>query len=164
MSDKHLRAQVLNELSEAGELIRLKVWDLKETFYMRAEDMAILNKTALDVDRKAFFLAPLDNLLWDRKLVKDIFNFEYSWEVYKPVSSRKYGYYVLPVLYGNQLVARFEPEKHRANEPLSIKKWWWEEGVAVTDNTISAVTEALQAFCSYLKADGLTAESLLKIM
>ncbi len=108
-------------------------------------------------------MAPLDNLLWDRKLVKDIFDFEYSWEVYKPVSKRQYGYYVLPVLYGDQLVARFEPEMHRGNEPLIIKNWWWEESYQVKENDIEAMVECFEKFCKYLKADGLAESSWRKI-
>ena len=49
-----------------------------------------------------------DNLIWDRKLLKLLFEFEYIWEVYKPKDTREYGYYVLPVLYGNQFIARVE--------------------------------------------------------
>lgn len=48
------------------------------------------------------FIAPLDNLLWGRAMIKSIFGFDYSWEVYIPVNKRKYGYYVLPVLYNNR--------------------------------------------------------------
>ena len=48
--------------------------------------------------KRVRFLAPLDNLLWDRRLVEAIFGFEYRWEVYVPAEKRKYGYYVLPVM------------------------------------------------------------------
>ncbi|HEX3046986.1 MAG TPA: crosslink repair DNA glycosylase YcaQ family protein, partial [Bacillota bacterium] len=90
----------------------------------------------------------------DRELVEKIFGFTYSWEVYLPVEKRKYGYYVLPVLYGDQLVARFEPEVYRGKNPLQIKNWWWEEGVKVTPEMKAAVNEGLQKFCQYLQADG----------
>lgn len=53
------------------------------------------------------FIAPLDNIIWDRKFVKEIFDFEYIWEVYKPEKLRQYGYYVLPILLGDKLIARF---------------------------------------------------------
>ncbi|MEK4517825.1 crosslink repair DNA glycosylase YcaQ family protein [Paenibacillus sp. FSL H8-0122] len=164
VSDKKLRIHVLNELFEDGELVQLKIKGSKEIFYMRSEDKEVLNQMSMEIPvSKALFLAPLDNLLWDRKLIKDIFDFEYSWEVYKPVSSRKYGYYVLPVLVGNQLVARFEPEKHRANEPLNVKNWWWEDGITITGQLIDAVFEGINDFCSYLKADGLSPKSTERI-
>lgn len=163
VSDKNLRKKILKELLEDGELILVKVEGLNETFYIRADDTSMLDNLNSSIDKKASFLAPLDNLLWDRKLVKDIFDFEYSWEVYKPVSKRQYGYYVLPVLYGDKLVARFEPEIHRGNEPLIIKNWWWEENYQVTEEAIAAMIECLERFCKYLKADGLEESSWRKI-
>lgn len=104
-----------------------------------------------------------DNLLWDRKLVKDIFDFEYSWEVYVPVSKRKYGYYVLPVLYGDRIIARFEPEIHRGDAPLVIKNWWWEDRNFVTDEVIGEVIECFTGFCRFLKSRGLSDISYEKI-
>jgi len=163
VSDKNLRKKILKELLEDGELILVEVEGLNETFYIRYEDISMLDNLNSSIDKKASFLAPLDNLLWDRKLVKDIFDFEYSWEVYKPVSKRQYGYYVLPVLYGDQLVARFEPEMHRGNESLIIKNWWWEENYQVTEEAIAAMMECLERFCKYLKADGLEESSWRKI-
>lgn len=164
VSDKGLRSQILNELYEEGELVRVEVDGINETFYLRSVDVDILNHIEPDISKKASFLAPLDNLLWDRKLVKDIFDFEYSWEVYIPVTKRKYGYYVLPVLYGDQLVARFEPEMHRGNDPLVIKNWWWEENFKVTKAAVDAVMAAFKNFCRYLEADGLSEGSFNKTM
>ena len=55
------------------------------------------------------FLAPLDPMLWDRKLIEAIWNYQYSWEIYTPAVKRKYGYYVLPVVYGDRFIGRIEP-------------------------------------------------------
>jgi uncharacterized protein YcaQ len=54
------------------------------------------------------FLAPLYNMLWDRKLIKALFGFDYKWEIYTPEGERKYGYYVLPILYGDSFFGRIE--------------------------------------------------------
>ena len=96
------------------------------------------------------FIAPLDNLIWDRRLARDLFDFDYVWEVYKPAAERQYGYYVLPVLYGDRFVARFEPEQDKEAGVLRIKQWWWEPGVAVTDEMRSALRAAFAAFVDYL--------------
>lgn len=159
VSDKQLRNEILQELCAEGELLRVQVEDINENFYIRAEDSHMLSELERDFDQKVTFLAPLDNLLWDRKLVKDIFDFEYSWEVYIPVSKRKYGYYVLPVLYGDKLIARFEPEIHRGNEELTIKNWWWENKDIVTDEVMTEVTDCFTRFCRFLKASGLSEET-----
>ncbi len=163
ISNKILRQRILNELVEKEELIFIKVENLKETFYLRKEDISILNDAKSVNENNVKFLAPLDNLIWDRKLTRDIFDFDYTWEVYKPIDKRKYGYYVLPVLYGAKIVARFEPELHRGNKPLVIKNWWWEDNFEVTNDCIDSVKEALDKFCKYLKADGISKDSFNKI-
>lgn len=163
ISNKTLRQRVLNGLVDEGELVLIRVENLKETFYLRKEDISILNDSTSINGSNVKFLAPLDNLIWDRKLTRDIFDFDYTWEVYKPIDKRKYGYYVLPVLYGDRIVARFEPELHRGNKPLVIKNWWWEDNFEVTNDCIDSVKEALDKFCKYLKADGISKDSFNKI-
>lgn len=148
---KDLRSEILKELIEEGEILEIQVEGIKAEFYIRKEDKGFLNNKC--ENKEARFLAPLDNMLWDREMTKAIFDFDYSWEVYVPVHKRKYGYYVLPVLYKNQLVARFEPEIQRNNDPLIIKNWWWEEGIEITGDMKSAIESALEKFCKYLHSE-----------
>ncbi|QAA33043.1 DNA glycosylase AlkZ-like family protein [Clostridium manihotivorum] len=164
VSDKALRMEALKELYEEGELIKVNVHGFNENFYMRSEDSNILELLEYNYESKVNFLAPLDNLLWDRKLVKDIFDFEYSWEVYIPIKKRKYGYYVLPVMYGDKLIARFEPEVHRGNDALVIKNWWWEEGAIITEEIINELMDCFKRFCAFLNSSGLSDESYEKII
>ena len=73
-------------------------------------------------------LAPLDPLLWDRRLVRELFGFEYIWEMYTPVEKRKDGAYVLPVMHGDRLVGRIEPRLDRATGTLEVRMWRPERG------------------------------------
>jgi uncharacterized protein YcaQ len=164
VSDKNLRMEILEELCDDGELLRVEVEGIDENFYMKAEDLHMLAELEQSLAKKVTFLAPLDNLLWDRKLVKDVFDFEYSWEVYVPAAKRKYGYYVLPVLYGDRIIARFEPEIHRGDGPLIIKNWWWEDRNCVTDEVINEIIACFTRFCRFLKASSLSYESYMKIV
>ncbi|MEM7153619.1 MAG: winged helix DNA-binding domain-containing protein [Myxococcota bacterium] len=59
-------------------------------------------------DGRMRILGPLDPVLWDRKLVAQVFGFEYIWEVYKPAAKRRWGWYVCPLLHRGQLVGRLE--------------------------------------------------------
>ena len=153
------RTEIIRELAEEGELTACRVEGSKETFYLRKEDEGFLGKRA---DRnEARFIAPLDNLIWDRDMIRELFGFTYSWEVYTPAVKRKYGYYVLPVLYKNRFVARFEPERNTGKEPLRIKNWWWEPDTVVTDDLLEAVWEALRRFSAYLGV-GMMRDSVLK--
>jgi uncharacterized protein YcaQ len=102
-------------------------------------------------------------MLWDRLMVYKLFGFQYTWEVYVPAEKRKYGYYVLPVLYQNRLIARMEPVKQEAGRPFSIKNWWWEDGISANGKMKSAVKNGIKVFSEYLKADGVDKYSLEKI-
>ena len=155
-----IRNNAIKSLLEKDQIKEIYVEEIKYPFYMKKEDINLLNET-IDKDKNEMkFIAPLDNLLWDRNLVKSIFGFDYSWEVYIPVIKRKYGYYVLPVLYNNRFVARFEPEMYRGEQELRIKKWWWEEDIIVTDKMESALRQAFDQFCNYLGAEYVNKEDL----
>ena len=155
ISNKELRMPLISRMVEENELISVGVENIEETFFIRKEDLHILNSTKSANDYKIKFLAPLDNLLWDRDLVKKIFDFSYSWEVYTPVNKRKYGYYVLPVAYNNKLVARFEPELNRGKSPLAIKNWWWEDKIKVTSQMREKAIQGLKEFSNYLGEYGI---------
>jgi uncharacterized protein YcaQ len=159
LSNPDLRKKTLKTLEEKKTIVRLEVPEINETFYMRRKDLPVLNEKS-HYDGAARFLAPLDNMLWDRLMVKKVFDFEYSWEVYVPAAKRKYGYYVLPVLYKNNLIARFEPVKYEKGRPLAVKNWWWEPSLYKKGPKIrEAVLEGLENFAHYLQANGLDGES-----
>ena len=99
------------------------------------------------------FIAPLDNIMWDRKMLDILFDFTYRWEVYTPVAKRKFGYYVLPVLYNGQFVARFEAESVRQAEEFVIKKWWWEPRIEPNDNMIEIIAQEMARFAKFLQVN-----------
>ena len=148
VSDSKLRSQLIRELVDEDELIEYQIEGSKEIFYIRKEDAGLIGKPVRN--NVAQFIAPLDNLIWDRGMIQELFDFEYTWEVYTPAAKRKFGYYVLPVLYKNQFVARFEPEPCRGTAPLQIKTWWWEPDVKITDEMITAIEDAFVRFSKFL--------------
>jgi uncharacterized protein YcaQ len=106
-------------------------------------------KIETSITNKISFLAPLDNLLWDRDFVKMVFDFDYKWEVYTPKEKRKYGYYVLPILYKSSFIGRIEFGKHRKGEPLQVEHVWLDK----TSKSIEkALQKALHSFQTYLGA------------
>lgn len=148
------RRTILDELLDNGQVLAVEVEELPgDLFYFRREDKKILNRIMNEEPaREAAFIAPLDNLLWDRKTVNRIFDFSYMWEVYKPEAKREYGYYVLPVLYGDQLVARLDPEFDKKTRVLTVNNWWWEDGIQMDQNMAEALTRCMRDFLTYLDA------------
>jgi len=151
------RQAALLRLLEQGRAIQVRVEGIEQPLYLRSADRPCLD-TALDVDSlppHAAILAPLDNLLWDRRLVNELFGFDYRWEVYKPLGERRYGYYVLPVLYGDRFIARFEPGRDKKSGALIIKQWWWEPGVVPSRDMQCALRRCLLRFLDFVGADSL---------
>ncbi len=82
-------------------------------------------------------------MLWDRKLVEAIWDYHYSWEIYTPAEKRKFGYYVLPMLYGEKLAGRIEAAADRKAETLVIKNIWYEPGIRQTKKLNKAMDSAI---------------------
>src|SRR4029078_6348142 len=105
--------------------------------FVVAEDRAFLNQAEAEVRDRASpggaepavtFLAPLDPLCWDRDLLRRLFDFDYVWEVYVPATKRRWGSYVLLLLYGDRLVGRIEPRIDRRAKTLHVIGAWFELG------------------------------------
>ena len=148
------RKKIIPRLIEKRLLLPIKIEGSDITYFIRSEDYT-RHKASKESSQSSelSFIAPLDNLLWDRKLIKEIFDFQYIWEVYKPKKIRKYGYYVLPVLYGTNFVARVEFEHNKKSRHLELKNWWWEDKIFPDQKLLSALANALEDFINYLEAD-----------
>ena len=150
-----VRRATLARLSAQGVLIPVAVEGIAQApLFIRAADAHLLDEVAgaNDAPPVAAFIGPLDNLIWDRDLIRWLFDFDYTWEVYKPAAQRKYGHYVLPVLYGDRFVARVEPIFDRKARVLTIVNWWWEAGVELDEAMVAELAECLIAFGRYLGA------------
>lgn len=144
------RNRAFDALLNEEKIVKINVEG--DSYYIPSENLPLLESDA-PVSSSVRVIAPLDNLMWDRKLIKKLFDFEYTWEVYVPKEKRKYGYYVLPVFYKDRFIARFEPEAYRGGK-LVIKSWWWEDDFKVTPGTQKAVFKMLEEFSRYLGAEG----------
>ncbi len=151
------RKAAISRLLEQGKITEVRISGIPTPLYMRSEDRpGLAGIMETDPPRpRAAILAPLDNLLWDRRLVQELFDFEYKWEVYKPVAERRFGYYVLPILYGDRFVARFEPVRDTKSNSLLIKNWWWEEGVKQSARMHAELQRCIKRFMNFLEVDEL---------
>ena len=145
-----------NRLVDRGELTVVEIEDVPDrAFLIRSEDVPTLDqvKRGRPPKARAAFIGALDNLMWDRNMLRWVFDFDYVWEVYKPVAQRRYGYYVIPILYGDRFIARMDPSFDRESRELTINNWWWENGVEVSDDMQTALATCLKQFARYLGAN-----------
>jgi uncharacterized protein len=131
------RRRILDGLLDAGVLAPVEVEGLKGHRFVLADELGLLDRAEQEVEAGlspgdqrpgVAFLAPLDPLVWDRDLLRRLFDFDYVWEVYVPEKKRRWGYYVLPILHGDRLVGRIEPRLERRARTLRIAGLWWEPG------------------------------------
>ncbi|MDA3941243.1 MAG: winged helix DNA-binding domain-containing protein [Spirochaetia bacterium] len=156
---KDHRIQGINSLLERDEIAEIKIADIDELFYMPKQELAILEDR--EEHNEAAVIAPLDNLIWDRKLISRLFNFDYKWEVYTPAKDRKYGYYVLPVIYAGCFIARFEPIMNRKTKELLVQNWWWEKDIKINQDMTDALIRCFADFAKFLNAGKISTSNSL---
>jgi len=139
------RRAILDRAVDEGALLPVDVDGLRGTRFIVADELPILERAEREVEGEvgggfdgstkpggtapgAAFIAPLDPLAWDRDLLARLWGFDYRWEVYVPAAKRRWGYYVLPILYGDRFVGRIEPRIDRAAGALRVVGLWWEAG------------------------------------
>jgi len=140
-------------LLKEKQILPLQITDtnLKRQYYLWAELLPMLEalKNAR-VSPKVYFVPPLDNLIWRRERIQDLFGFDYKWEIYVPDRKRKYGPYVLPILEGEYLVGRLDARMDRENKQLVVRRIFW-EGQA-NPSRVARVKKALEKFAGRLGA------------
>ncbi|MCZ2856803.1 MAG: winged helix DNA-binding domain-containing protein [Candidatus Bathyarchaeota archaeon] len=114
------RKTIVKELVEEDKLFPVKIDGVKQVYYVLKEHSSLLENSGASLSEKVHFLAPLDNLLWNRRMISEIFDFDYAWEVYKIPEKRVYGYYVMPILYGTRFIGRLDPKLDRQGQKMII--------------------------------------------
>ena len=131
------KAELRAELVTRRAIVPVAVEGLRGDRFVVAGELSMLDAAEREVtaglppggaEPGVAFLAPLDPLCWDRDLLRRLFDFDYLWEVYVPEAKRRWGYYVLPILYGDRFVGRIEPRIERKTKVLNVVGLWWEDG------------------------------------
>ena len=147
-----LRKRVLSDLSADKKIGSVMVEGIKVPFYYRIEDEALMQEIlagTADLKPRMSFIAPLDPLMWDKALILALWDFRYSWEIYTPAVKRKYGYYTLPIIFGDRFVGRIEAVPDRKEGILQVKGLWWEPGVRQTKALNRELERTLGRFAKF---------------
>jgi uncharacterized protein YcaQ len=155
-----------------GELIEVQVEGWKPVHYALGSDARLLRDLIAGRVPKAWtpletttteevvFLAPLDHVS-ARGRAKILFGFDYVWEVYKPEPQRKFGYYALPILWGDRLVARFDSKLDRTTNTFVVLGLWLEDKALGKDEAFAeALAGGLARFITFLGASKLDAKAI----
>jgi uncharacterized protein len=142
----------LAELLEAGELVEVAVDGWRDAGYM-LPDVRLRRPTR----QHATLLSPFDSLIWERNRTRRLFGFDYRIEVYTPAPDRRYGYFVLPLLLGDRLVARLDLKADRNTSTLRVVSAFIESG-ADPDGVASAAAPELDALRAWLQLRGIAVE------
>ena len=164
--------QILEAMLADGDLIEVQVEGWKAVHYALGSDAKVLRDlnagrvpkawTPLETTttEEVVFLAPLDPVS-ARGRAKVLFGFDYVWEVYKPEPQRKFGYYTLPILWGDRLVARFDSKLDRATNTFVILGLWLEDRALGKDEALAeALARGFARFVTFLGASKLDAQAI----
>lgn len=152
IQNKATRSASLQRLLHDNKLVEVEIEGINDVFYIPYEAQAY----PIQIDDSISFIAPLDNLIWDRSMLLELFDFDYIWEVYTPKIKRKWGYYVLPIVKGHQFIGRIEFKKHKNQDPLTILSIQWETHIEYTNELRQTLDQALKRFANYLNAPSIS--------
>jgi uncharacterized protein YcaQ len=156
LAEPAVRRELHRELVEQGALLPVEIEGLRGKRYVIAEEVGLLEEPPTPTPAVAF-IAPFDSLLWDTALLASLFDFEYVWEGFFPAAKRRWGYAVLPILFGDRLVGRIEPRIDRERGRVEVVGIWWEERFASRrpDGFVEAMRSALRDYLRFAGADRL---------
>ena len=162
------RAKMRGELLDRGEILAISVEGIRGDRYLIGDELPVLAQAEREVAAEALggtpgtppgcsFIAPLDPLLWDRGVLVPLYGFDYRWEVYTPAAKRRWGYYVLPILFGDRLVGRIEPRIDRRAGVVRLIGLSWETGFDPLTATgfVPAFAAALNAYLAFGASEAL---------
>ena len=144
------RTALREELVDDGELVPVEVEDVRGKRFVLQRGSRTARRPP-EPPPSVAFLPPFDPLVWDRGLLGSLFGFDYVWELFLPPAKRRWGWYVLPMLFRDRLVGRIEPRIDRAGGQVQVLGLWWEDGFAPrrTEGFVDAMREALRAYLDF---------------
>src|SRR5262249_42620412 len=150
IADPPERKNLHKELVELGALVPVDVEGLRGKRFVVAEEFSLLQAPPEPTPSVAF-IAPFDSLLWDTPLLADLFDFDFVWEGFFPPARRRWGYYVLPIVFGDRFVGRIEPRIEREHGEVQVLGVWWEDGFAPrrAEGFVDAMRDALDAYLRF---------------
>jgi uncharacterized protein YcaQ len=150
------RNALREELVERGDLVPVEGEGVRGKRFVVSDDVELL-ETPPKPPPSVAFVPPFDPIVWDRGLLGSLFGFEYVWELFIPPAKRRWGWYVLPIVFQDRFVGRIEPRIDRAEGRVELLDVWWEDGFAPrrADGFVDAMRDALRSYLRFAGAERL---------
>jgi uncharacterized protein YcaQ len=145
--------KTINKLIEADEIIEVEINGINSNKYYSFEESINSVSKLRNRSKQVFLLSPFDNLIIQRERIKNFFDFDYTIECYVPEPKRKYGYFVLPILFGSNIVGRLDPKADRKTKTLIIKNIFFENGFNEFDELIPKLAKQIAAMAKFNDCD-----------
>jgi uncharacterized protein len=150
------RNALRDELVERGDLVSVEVEGVRGKRFVVSEEVKLLEAPP-NPPASVAFVPPFDPIIWDRGLLGSLFEFEYVWELFLPPAKRRWGWYVLPIVFRDRFVGRIEPRIDRAKARVQVLDVWWEDRFSPrrVDGFVDAMRDALRSYLVFAGADRL---------
>ncbi|MGW8369580.1 MAG: winged helix-turn-helix domain-containing protein [Gammaproteobacteria bacterium] len=155
----------IDRLVDSGELIRL---DVEGTTHYSSR--AMLSALPIRLSRRRVrILSPFDNLVINRRKALEMFDFDYQIECYVPRSKRRYGYFCLPILYGDELIGRVDAKAERSSRTLIVRSLFLEDRIRLNDSIVDALQAGISRFredngCDLVRIESSTPKNLKRLL
>jgi len=147
------RRELLAEFMARGDVIEVHVEGVRRSYYAPADKAsALADAESWHPEPLVYILSPLDNLLWSRPRIEDLWGFEYRWEIYTPVAKRQFGPYTMPILEGDMLIGRVDLRNDQAAGVLWVNILALEEGIDPPGERAERIVGALHELAAFLAA------------
>jgi uncharacterized protein len=142
-------ASVWKGLEASGRIVPVEL-GLKGDWYVHADDVELLEQIeAGEFEPRTTLLSPFDNLICDRDRTLALWGFDFKLEIYVP-RTKRWGYFVMPLLHGDRIIARFDLAADRAAGVLNVLGERWEPGWEGARRPVRATRRALDELASFL--------------
>jgi uncharacterized protein YcaQ len=146
LADLPLIRETLHRLDADGEIVSVRLFGREGEYFTLPE---MLDVAVPSEGRSARILSPFDNLTIQRNRLASLFGFEYAIECYLPAAKRRYGYFVLPLLWGTEMIGRMDVKADRAARVLTVCGLWFEPTFSSFDEALPSLAEELARFAQF---------------
>ncbi len=146
VADRATISRTLRAMCASREIVEIRVSGSQDAYFALPDTLEEDGATA---DERAHILSPFDNLVIQRDRMKRLFAFDYTIECYVPKEKRKYGYFVLPILWGDRMIGRMDAKAHRSSKILAVKSLWFEPDFQAHDRALPALADATARFARF---------------